>query len=69
MITEEDPLWGLLFYWDPGFSHTLDVLKERRRKREHTGVSTDTSTERKSESDQNSDVNPIVARCLANPKP
>ena len=23
MITDEDPLRGLLFYWDLGFSHTL----------------------------------------------
>ena len=29
MITDEDPLRGLLFYWDLGFSHTLHVLKER----------------------------------------
>ena len=26
MITEEDPLRGLLFYSDLGFSHTLRVL-------------------------------------------
>jgi len=26
MITDEDPLQGLLFYWDLGFSHTLHVL-------------------------------------------
>ena len=29
MITDEDPLRGLLFYWNLGFSHTLHVLKER----------------------------------------
>ena len=32
MITDEDPLRGLVFYWDLGFSHTLHVLKERRRR-------------------------------------
>ena len=31
MITDQDPLQGLLFYKDLGFSHTLHVLKERRR--------------------------------------
>ena len=31
MITDEDPLRGLLFYLDLGFSHTLHVLEERRR--------------------------------------
>ena len=30
MIIDEDPLWGLLFYYDLGFSHTLHVLAERR---------------------------------------
>ena len=35
MITGEDPLRGLLFYWDLSFSHTLHVLEERRRKCEH----------------------------------
>ena len=35
MITDEDPLRGLLFCWDLGFSHALHVLKERRRRREH----------------------------------
>ena len=30
MITDEDPLRGLLFYKDLGLSHTLHVLKERR---------------------------------------
>jgi len=35
MITDEDPLPGLLFYQDLGFSHTLHVLKERRRRCEH----------------------------------
>jgi len=35
MITDEDPLRGLLFYEDLGFSHTLHVLKERRRRCEH----------------------------------
>ena len=28
MITDEDPLRGLLFYLDLGFSHTLHVLKK-----------------------------------------
>ena len=35
MTTDEDPLRGLLFNWDPGFSRTLHVLKERRRRCEH----------------------------------
>jgi len=30
MITDEDPLRGLLFYWDLGFSHTLHVLTCQR---------------------------------------
>jgi hypothetical protein len=30
MITDEDPVRGLLFYWDLGFSLTLHVLTERR---------------------------------------
>ena len=28
MITDEDPLRGLLFSWDLGFSHKLHVLKK-----------------------------------------
>ena len=36
MITDEDPLRGLLFYLYLGFSHTLHVLKERRRRCEHS---------------------------------
>ena len=35
MITDKDPLRGLLFYWDLGLSLTLHVLKERRRRCEH----------------------------------
>ena len=35
MITDEDPPRGLLFYSDLGFSHTLHVLTERRRRCEH----------------------------------
>jgi len=35
MIIDEDPLRGLLFYSDLGFSLTLHVLKERRRRCEH----------------------------------
>ena len=31
MITDEDPLRGLLFYQDLGFSHTLHVLKDQCR--------------------------------------
>jgi len=31
MISDKDPLGGLLFHWDLGFSHTLHVLKERRQ--------------------------------------
>ena len=30
MVTDEDPLRGLFFYHDLGFSHTLHVLKETR---------------------------------------
>jgi hypothetical protein len=30
LITDEDPLRRLLFYWDLGFSHTLHILKEAR---------------------------------------
>ena len=33
MITDEDPLRGLLFHLVLGFSHTLHVLEERRRTR------------------------------------
>ena len=32
MITDEDPLGGMSFYEDLDFSHTLHVLKERRRR-------------------------------------
>jgi len=35
MITDEDPLRGLLFYQDLSFSHTLHVLKERTRRCEY----------------------------------
>jgi len=35
MITDEDPLRGLLFYQDLVFSHTPHVIKERRRRCEH----------------------------------
>ena len=35
MITDDDPLRGLLFYQDLGFSLTLHVLQERRRRCEH----------------------------------
>ena len=35
LITDEDFLRGLLFYQDFGCSHTLNVLKERRRRCEH----------------------------------
>ena len=34
-ITAEDPLRRLLFDKDCGFSHTLHVLQERRRRYEH----------------------------------
>ena len=36
MITYSDPLRGLMFYWDLGFSHTLHILKERRRRRDRS---------------------------------
>ena len=29
MITDENPLRGLLFYYDLGFSHALHVLKKK----------------------------------------
>ena len=35
MTTYLDPHQGLLYYKDLGFSHTLHVLKIRRRRREH----------------------------------
>ena len=35
MITDEDPLRGMLFNWDLSFSHTLHVIKARRRWCEH----------------------------------
>ena len=35
MITDEDPLWGLLFYLAPGFFHTLHLLKDSGRRCEH----------------------------------
>ena len=38
MITGADPLRGL-FYYDLGFSHTLHVLQERRRRCKHYDLS------------------------------
>ena len=38
MITDEDPLRGLLFYYDLGFSHTLHVLKEGIRRGEEETI-------------------------------
>ena len=34
-FVSEGPLRGLLFYKDLGFSHTIHVLKEKRRRCEH----------------------------------
>ena len=35
MNIDEDPLRGMLSYLDLGFSHTLHVLDEKRRRYEH----------------------------------
>ena len=35
MMADEDSPWGLLFSSDLSFSHTLYVLKEKRRRCEH----------------------------------
>ena len=36
MVTDEDPLRGLLFYQSRAFSHTLHVLNDMRRRCEHS---------------------------------
>ena len=38
IITDEDPLRGLLVYWDLGFSHTLHVLVPRGEKMLYSGT-------------------------------
>ena len=39
MITDEDPLRGLLFWWDLGFSHTRHVLTKKGDGGANTSIS------------------------------